>query len=109
MNCSAAEDGSDIWKLIHDMNCDNPDEMFIPELAERAGFFVKHEKGEMHMNAYLAKVVKEREEIAEQRGRYEEKHTFASKLLEAGKGTLEEIASLTGLTLAEVVKLSEKS
>lgn len=39
VNCAAADDGTEISRLIHDMKCVNPDEMLIPELAERAGHF----------------------------------------------------------------------
>ena len=102
VNCSADEDGSELWKLIHDMNCDDPDEMFIPEIADRTGYFINTEEGEMTMNAYLAEVMKKREEATERRMA----RNFALRLLEAGKETFEEIASLTGLALAEVMRLA---
>ena len=102
VNCSAADDGSRLAELIHDMKCDDPDEMFIPELSDRTGYFINTEEGEMHMNAYLAEVVKKQESKA----RSEEKRSIASKLLEAGKMTFEEIASLTGLALAEIRRLA---
>ena len=102
VNCSAAKDDSDLWKLIHDMNCADPDEMFIPEIAERTGYFINTEEGEMTMNAYLAEVV--RKQRAQER--QQERRSFALKLLDAGIGTLEQIASLTGLALAEVMRLA---
>ena len=102
MNCSAAKDDSDLWKLIHDMNCDDPDEMFIPEIADRTGYFINTEEGEMTMNAYLAEVMKKREEVIKKT----QARNFALKLLDAGIGTLEQIASLTGLALAEVMRLA---
>ncbi len=58
------------------------------------------------MNAYLAEVVKAREEIAEQKARRELKLTVASKLLETGKMTIDEIASVTELELTEVTNLA---
>ena len=106
VNCSAAKDDSDLWKLIHDMNCADPDEMFIPEIAERTGYFIETQKGEMNMNAYLAEVVKEREKAAEQVGERRAARNFALKLLEAGKMTIDEIVSLTGLGLTEVMNLA---
>ena len=102
VNCSAAKDDSDLWKLIHDMKCDDPDEMFIPEIADRTGYFINTEEGEMHMNAYLAEVVKKREDSA----RRKQARHFALNLLEVGKMTLEEIARCSGLALIEVTRLS---
>lgn len=102
VNCSADEDGSELWKLIHDMNCDDPDEMFIPEIADRTGYFINTEEGEMTMNAYLAEVMKKREEVIKRT----QARDFALSLLDEGLGTLEQIAKLTGLALAEVRRLA---
>ena len=54
------------------------------------------------MNAYLAEVVKKQSAKDVQA----ERRTFALRLIDAGKETLEEIANLTGLALAEVKRLS---
>lgn len=51
INCSAKDDGSDIWKVVHDMLCDDPDEMFIPELAARTKFVRGKVKGEENMES----------------------------------------------------------
>ena len=57
------------------------------------------------MNAYLAEVVKKQRADAELR----QARTFALKLINAGKLTLEEIARLTGLALADVTSLADKT
>ena len=54
------------------------------------------------MNAYLAEVVKKREEVAKRK----QAQDFAVNLLNEGLGTLEQIARLTGLALAEVRRLA---
>ena len=54
------------------------------------------------MNAYLAEVVKKREKAVELR----KSRDFAVNLLNEGLGTLEQIARLTGLALAEVKRLA---
>ena len=54
------------------------------------------------MNAYLAEVVKKREEIAKK----SLARDIALNLLDEGLGTLEQIAKSTGLALAEVTRLS---
>lgn len=102
VNCSAAKDDSDLWKLIHDMKCEDPDEMFIPEIADRTGYFINTEEGEMHMNAYLAEVVKKREESVKRK----QAQDFALNLLRKGKMTLEDIAECSGVALVEVMRLA---
>ena len=54
------------------------------------------------MNAYLAEVVKKQRADAELR----KSRDFAVNLLNEGLGTLEQIARLTGLALAEVKRLA---
>ena len=39
INGAAEDDGTDVWKLIHDLRCQNADEMFFPKLSERVKFF----------------------------------------------------------------------
>lgn len=102
VNCSADEDGSELWKLIHDMNCDDPDEMFIPEIADRTGYFINTEEGEMTMNAYLAEVMKKKSA----RDIQVERRNIALSLIEVGKMTLEEIAACSKLALSEVRRLA---
>ena len=102
VNCSAADDGSRLSELIHDMKCEDSDEMFIPELSDRTGYFTKTEEGEMHMNAYLAEVVKKQSAKDVQA----ERLTIALNFLKEGVGTLEQIARSTGLALIEVKRLA---
>ena len=102
VNCSAADDGSRLSELIHDMKCEDSDEMFIPELSDRTGYFTKTEEGEMHMNAYLAEVVKKREESAKRK----QAQNIAVNLLRKGKMTLEDIAECSGVALVEVMRLA---
>lgn len=50
VNCAAEDDGSEAWKLIHDMTCVNPEEMLVPELAERVNYFKHAQKGERELD-----------------------------------------------------------
>ena len=100
INCSVEDDGSEIWKLIHDLQCLNAEDMYFPRLAERVEFFKgdNDEGGEGAMGYF-----KEREEKAEKRSA----ENFARKCLGIGKMTLEDIATATGLTLKRVQRLAE--
>ncbi len=108
INCSAEDDGSEIWKLIHDLQCMNAEDMYFPRLAERVEFFKgdNEEGGEGTMGYF-----KEREEkavkAAEKKAEKRSAENFARKCLEMGKFTLEDIATATGLTLKRVQRLAE--
>lgn len=56
VNCAAEDDGSEVWKLIHDMTCVNPDEMLVPELADRVGFFKSTQKGKRKMSQLFREI-----------------------------------------------------
>lgn len=117
INGSAEDDGSEIWKLIHDFHCTKAEEMYFPRLAERVGYLKDNEEGVSTMSDYFAereaKAVKAAEEKAEKRGerkarkKYEqEKESSVLRLIGSGKLTLEEIAACCGLTLKRVQTLA---
>lgn len=104
VNCSAEDDGSKVWKLIHDMICPDPAKMFIQELADRVGFFKTTKKGREQMSDWFS----DYEKIVAQRIRQQDKENFAARLLKKGLTTLDNVAELTDLSLAEVMKLAQK-
>ncbi len=128
VNCSAKDDGSKVWDLIHDMTCDNPDEMLIPELAERVRHFKekKTRKGRSKMSIFSELFDEEREEgraeghaeglaegLAEGRAKclaeaQREKEGFVSNLIRAGVMSLEKVAEIFNMPLAEVQALADK-
>ena len=111
VNCSAKDDGSKVWKLIHDMICPDSAKMFIQELAERVNFFKTTQKGREQMNDWFSdyeKIVAQRErQLGAQRERQLMKKNFAVSLIKEGITALDRIAKLTGLTLSEVNKLAQ--
>ena len=128
VNCSAENDGSEVWKLIHDMTCKDPDEMLIPELAERVRHFKGKtpRKGRSNMSEFSKLFEEEREEGREE-GRAEglkkglkegrakasaearrEKEGFVTNLIKAGVMTLDKVAEVFNMPLAEVQALAEK-
>ena len=112
VNCSAENDGSEIWKLIHDLQCPDAEEMYFPRLAERVGFLKGNdEEGGKKVMGYFdereAKAVKAAEIRTQKKTQKKEKESIARTFLEMGKLTLEEIAIGTGLTLKAVQRLAE--
>ena len=112
VNCSAKNDGSEVWKLIHDMTCQDPDEMLISELAERVGYFKpkRTRKGRSKMSIFSELFEEEREEGREE-ARAEaqrEKEGFVTNIIKAGVLTLDKVAEAFNMPLAEVQALAEK-
>ena len=88
-----------LLQLIHDLNCPDPDQMFIPELAERVRYLKHTKEGQKEMSDWFAKY----EEIAIQRT----KEDIAVNLIKLDKLTLEEIAQVTELSVNDVQSLAQ--
>ena len=104
-NGSAEDDGTEIWKLVHDLRCTRADEMYFPRLAARVRFLKEDEEGVTIVSNYFeelqAKAIK-----AEQKKAAKAKEDFVLNLISLGKLTLEEIAKCSGLTLKKVQMLA---
>ena len=107
VNGAAKDDGTDIWKLIHDLQCPDASEMHFPRLAERVKFLKEEEEGQKKMSSYFEEQRRKVAEAAAEATRKEDKQTFAMKLIQRGKDTLDEIAECTGLTLRQVKALAK--
>ena len=98
INGSAEDDGTEIWKLIHDLRCSKADEMYFPRLAARVKFLKEDEEGVKIMSDYF--------EELQNKAIEQEKETIAVQFIKLGKLTLEEIAKCSGLTLKKVQMLA---
>lgn len=112
VNCSAENDGSEVWRLIHDMMCKNPDEMLIPELAERVRYFKAPQEGGSKMatmDEYFKDYIREREQEAAAKAATAAAATATASLLstfvKAGAMTAEKIAETLGMSTSEVQAL----
>lgn len=94
-------DDSPIGKLMHDFWCTNPDDMYYEVLAERVRFFKEDKKGV----AIMCKVIEDMRLESFQEGKTEGIQFVVKSMLETGKFAIEEIASLSGLSLEEVQAL----
>ncbi len=103
INGSAEDDGTEIWKLIHDFRCTKAEEMYLLRLSERVKYLKEDEEGVSIVSNYC----EERQAKAVEEAQKREKENLVLKLLEMGKLILYEIAVCTGLTLKRVQMLAK--
>ena len=94
----AYRDESPIGKLMHDFSCTNPSDMNYGVLADRVRFFKESKEG----IAVMCKAMEDMRNQTLKEGMME----VALRMLKAGKYALDEIASISGLSLDEVKKLN---
>lgn len=100
-----AEDGSELAELAHDFLCDDPDEMYLPIMADTARYYKTNPKGVEHM----CKSMEDRIKATAAATAAETAVEIALKLIARGKQTLEEIAEDSNLPIDEVKSLAEKN
>ena len=103
VNGAAKDDGTELWKLIHDLHCTNADDMYFPRLSARVKYLKEDEEGMATVSNYF----EERQAKAVIEAEKRTKESTALKFLGLGKLTLEEIASCSGLTLKRVQMLAK--
>ncbi len=107
----ACRDNTPLGKLMHDFACTNADQMYYNRLAERTRYFKESKEGEPFMNKLLEKYTAQVESKSLEKGVALGKsegiaNTLkAISLVQAGKYAIEEIASLSGLSVDEVKTL----
>ena len=92
---------SDIGKLMHDFNCTDADDMNFELMAERTRYLKENPKGVNEM----CKVMEDMRNQERKETRRETMMEIALRMLEAGRYALEEIVSISGLSLDEVKNL----
>lgn len=99
----AYRDETPIGRLMHDFFCTNPSDMYYGVLADRVRFFKESREGIIVMCEVMEKMRNE----SLQEGMKEGMKAAARRMLKAGKYALDEIAEISGFSLAEVEKLNE--
>ena len=109
------KDNTPLGRLMHDFNCSNPNDMYYPELAEKARYFKETEKGLTNMGDVFEKFVAKREkEAAMKAAEKAAKKTAQEKNIEFAKGLLADGMSIeftvrhSKLSEAEVRELASK-
>ena len=93
-------DKSKLAKLIHDFNCSDPDEMYLPKIAEKTRYYKRTPEGVSRM----CKLMEDMRNETTMR----EKIQTALRMLAKGKYSLEEIAEISELSLRDVQELADK-
>ncbi|MCM1500449.1 MAG: PD-(D/E)XK nuclease family transposase [Clostridium sp.] len=91
----------EIGKLMHDFSCTDPDDMNYEELAKRARYFKKDEKGVAAMSKIL-------EDMRNEKAK-EVRIDNALCMIKDGELSLEKIALYSGLSLEEIKELESKT
>lgn len=89
---------------MHDFHCKNADDMYYNVLAQRVRYFKEDKEG----TETMCKIMDELCDIAAREARQEYSIQIAGSLIAVNKLTNEDIAHVTGLTLAEVQSLRER-
>lgn len=99
----------ELGKLMHDFSCINPDDMYYEALADRTRYFKENKEGIQIMckamedmrKEYLQKGIEQGEKTGEAKNKKE----VALRMLKAGRYATDEIADMSGLSIAEVQDL----
>ncbi|MCM1287750.1 MAG: hypothetical protein NC240_05520 [Clostridium sp.] len=95
----------EIGKLMHDFSCTEPDDMNFEELAKKARYFKKDEKGV----AAMCKMMEDMRNEAIQKAELNKAKKMAIRMIKAGKMSLEDIADYTELSLDTIKELAGQS
>lgn len=97
VNASCQDDDTALGRLMHDMFCANPSDMYYQELAERSQYFKTNRHGVMKMCKAMEDLMKE---IIEE-SRVEEKQKIILNLIKKGM-SLQFVADVTGWTIEQI-------
>ena len=102
----AYRDESPIGKLMHDFSCSDPSDMHYRVLADRARFFKESKEGIATMSKIIEDMRLQSYKEGKAEGQEENKRETALRMLEVVKYSLDEISTISGLSLDEVKDLS---
>ncbi|WP_304110074.1 Rpn family recombination-promoting nuclease/putative transposase [Phascolarctobacterium succinatutens] len=108
------KDNTPLGRLMHDFNCTNPNDMYYPELAEKARYFKETEKGLTNMGDVFEKFVAKREKEAAMKAAEKAAEEAQANRIELAKGLLADGMSIeftvrhSKLSEAEVRELASK-
>lgn len=105
------QDDTPVGRLMHDFMCTDPNKMYYQPLADRVRYFKEHKEGVKAMCEIWEEIKAEGKAEGRAEGKAEgraEGRREAIKILLADKNyTVEKIAKMFGLSVAEVKKLQE--
>ena len=109
----ATRSETEIGKLVHDLLCRDVAKMYFDVLRKRVSQFKNSEEGRRIMCEAVERIAERREALGEARGKREgiregkreSMLATAKRMLKSGMLALKDIATFSGLSLAEVKKL----
>lgn len=104
----AYQNESPLGKLMHDFACSDPSDMYYDVLADRVRFFKEEKEGIAVMCKAMEDMRRESMQEGIKEGISKGMKSAALRMLNAGKYTLDEIVSISGLSLEEIQKLKAK-
>lgn len=84
------EGDDDVGRLVHDLKCTNPDEMYFSVLANRVRYFKENRKGREKMCEIMQKLQDEAEARGEARGEARERLSAIRNIMETLNLTVEQ-------------------
>ena len=100
VNGAHQDSATALGKLVHDIFCERPEEMYYSPLAERVGYFKGVEKEVRKMGALTEKVTKD--------ATMETQKTIAQRMIDGGELALTKIAEYTGLSVSTIRRMAKK-
>ncbi len=112
----ANQDDSPIGRLMHDFACKDPSDMHYDVLADRVRFFKESKEGVAIMckaiedmrKSSFKEGVKKGKKKGLKKGMAKGLRSVAIRMLNTGKYTIDEIVSISGLSIREVEKLQSE-
>jgi hypothetical protein len=98
VNGAIKDDSTELGRLMHDLTCSDPDEMYYQELAKKVRYLKQDNRGIKEMTEYFDKWERE---IAE-----ENSLEIAMNLIADGTLSYDAIAKVTGLSIEKVTELA---
>ena len=106
VNGAIKDDSTELGRLMHDLTCSDPDEMYYQELAKKVRYLKRDNRGIKEMTEYYDKWEKE---IAEEVAKETIENTsleIAMNLITDGTLSYDAIAKVTGLSIEKVTELA---
>jgi hypothetical protein len=94
---------------MHDMFCENPDDMHYQVLADRSRYFKTNEHGVMKMCKAMEELVKEGYDQGVAKGVAEMTWKFVRNLLKGHEMSYEKIAEAANTSVEEVMRIAKES
>ena len=106
VNGAFKDDSTELGRLMHDLTCSNPDEMYYQELAKKVRYLKQDNRGIKEMTEYYDKWEREIAEEAAEEAITNKSLEIAMNLITEGNIPLDVIARTTGLTIEKVTELA---